>query len=104
MNIAMILRHIRPGSQWSMSGNDFETLNWLDQGEAPSYQEVLEAWPQVESEIYNQSMEKLRQEAYRNESDPLFFQYQRGDVEKSVWLEKVQEIKDRFPYSAFSQE
>lgn len=40
--------------------------------------------------------EQLRSEAYRNESDPLFFKYQRGEVEKQVWLDKVVEIKARY--------
>lgn len=40
--------------------------------------------------------EQLRSEAYRNESDPLFFKYQRGEVEKQVWLDKVAEIKEKY--------
>ena len=40
--------------------------------------------------------EQLRLEAYRNESDPLFFKYQRGEVEKKVWVDKVAEIKSRY--------
>lgn len=36
-----------------------------------------------------------RQQDYINESDPLFFKYQRGEIEKSVWEAKVAEIKTR---------
>ncbi len=36
-----------------------------------------------------------RQQDYINESDPLFFRYQRGEIEKSVWEAKVAEIKSR---------
>ena len=39
----------------------------------------------------------LRAEAYRNESDPLFFKAQRGEIEQQVWLDKVSEIKLRYP-------
>jgi hypothetical protein len=38
-----------------------------------------------------------REAAYRSEADPLYFQFQRGDVEKQVWLDKIAEIKARFP-------
>lgn len=38
----------------------------------------------------------LRAEAYRNESDPLFFKAQRGEIEQQVWLNKVAEIKARY--------
>lgn len=39
--------------------------------------------------------EQNRLDAYRNESDPLFFKWQRGEIEKQVWLDKVAEIKAR---------
>ena len=38
-----------------------------------------------------------RAEAYRNESDPLFFKWQRGEATQQEWLDKVAEIKVRFP-------
>lgn len=38
-----------------------------------------------------------RANAYREESDPLFFKAQRGEATTEEWLAKVQEIKDRFP-------
>lgn len=40
---------------------------------------------------------ELRAEAYRNESDPLFFKAQRGEVTHEQWLDKVNEIKARYP-------
>ena len=104
MDIAMILNKIRPEAKWSLDDNRFETLVWLSDDKPPTYQEVLSAWEEVEATIHNQRMERLRQEAYRNESDPLFFKYQRGDATKEEWLDKIEEIKQRYPYSAFSQE
>ena len=38
-----------------------------------------------------------RRTAYITESDGLFFDYQRGEIEKSVWESKVEEIKQRYP-------
>lgn len=37
-----------------------------------------------------------RAEAYRTESDPLFFKAQRGETTMNEWLAKVEEIKQRF--------
>ena len=48
-------------------------------------------------EAYNQQ-ETLRQIAYKEEADPLFFKYQRGTATKDEWLAKINEIKARFPY------
>jgi len=38
-----------------------------------------------------------RAEAYRNESDPLFFKWQRNESTEQEWLDKVAEIKARYP-------
>ena len=43
---------------------------------------------QIESE--------LRLEAYRNESDPLFFKWQAGEITKEEWLEAREAIKQRY--------
>jgi hypothetical protein len=42
-------------------------------------------------------VEAQRSEAYRNESDPLFFMSQRGEATQQEWLDKVAEIKARYP-------
>jgi hypothetical protein len=39
-----------------------------------------------------------RAEAYRMEADPIFFMSQRGEATEQEWLDKVAEIKERFPY------
>jgi hypothetical protein len=41
--------------------------------------------------------EASRRTAYQQEADPLFFKAQRGEIEQQVWLEKIAEIKQRFP-------
>jgi hypothetical protein len=41
--------------------------------------------------------DRLRQEAYQKESDPLFFKWQRGEASEQEWTAKVDEIKQRFP-------
>jgi hypothetical protein len=39
-----------------------------------------------------------RAAAYRNEADPLFFKVQRGEANEQEWLDKVAEIRARYPY------
>ena len=41
--------------------------------------------------------ESNRRSAYTAEADPLFFKAQRGEIEQQVWLDKIAEIKARFP-------
>ena len=37
-----------------------------------------------------------KKQAYREESDPLFFKWQRGEATQQEWLDKVNEIKQRW--------
>lgn len=39
----------------------------------------------------------VRQQRYRDEADPLFFQWQRGEIEQQVWLDKVEQIRQEVP-------
>ena len=39
-----------------------------------------------------------RADAYRSETDPLFFKAQRGEATNDEWLAKIEEIKARYPY------
>jgi hypothetical protein len=43
--------------------------------------------------------EVLRKAAYTVESDPLFFRAQRGEATEQEWLDKIEEIKKRYPKS-----
>jgi hypothetical protein len=44
-----------------------------------------------------EQLSALRADAYRAESDPLFFMAQRGEATMDEWLAKVAEIKARYP-------
>jgi hypothetical protein len=41
--------------------------------------------------------EASRKAAYISEADPLFFKAQRGEASEQEWLDKIIEIKARFP-------
>ena len=45
-----------------------------------------------------EEQEANRQAAYTQEADPLFFKYQRGEATEQEWLDKIEEIRERFPY------
>ena len=51
----------------------------------------------ISKEKYNAYIDRQREAAYRQEADPLGMQVQRGDIDKAVWLEKIAEIKQRYP-------
>ena len=37
-----------PLAQWSLTGNDYDTLKWYDDTPKPTQAELDAAWPQVE--------------------------------------------------------
>jgi hypothetical protein len=103
MDIAMILNTIRPNAAWSILENDYETLDWKDNSPKPTYEEISKSWQEVEVAINKTNVENLRRSAYQKEADPIFFEVQRGDATQQRWLDKIAEIKERYPYSANSQ-
>lgn len=55
----------------------------------------LSAEELLEKTLYQK---QLRQAAFYTEADPLFFKWQSEEGAKEEWLEKRQEIRDRYPY------
>ena len=51
----------------------------------------------ISKEEYNAYIDHQREAAYRQEADPLGMQVMRGEVEKTEWLAKIAEIKQRYP-------
>lgn len=54
-----------------------------------------EKWVKTDRE--NMANKALREEAYKKESDKIFFKWQRGEATQEEWLDKVNEIKARYP-------
>lgn len=47
---------------------------------------------------YNHQQSELRAAAYPVDSDPIFFQYQRGQKTQQDWLDAVAAVKAKYPY------
>jgi len=95
---AAVLQAVRPGAEWFLDGDDYEGLTWLDGSPKPSQAELDAAWPQVQYERAYAQVERDRQAAYQRDSDPLFFQWQRGDGTEQAWLDAVAAVKAAHPY------
>jgi hypothetical protein len=98
MDIVMILTRRYPGAEWSLDGNSYSGLTWLSEGKKPTKKSLEAEWAQVEYEVAYEAVQKARQTAYQAESDPVFFDYQRGEVTEQDWLDAVQAVKDAHPY------
>ena len=98
MDISLVLTKRYPDALWTLDGDSYSGLTWLSDGEAPTLAELEAEWAQVEYEVAYEAVQKARQAAYQAESDPIFFDYQRGEVTEQDWLDAVQAVKDAHPY------
>jgi hypothetical protein len=66
-----------------------EYLKWVAEGNT--------ALPADPEPVPAPDTEALRKAAYREESDPLFFKWQRGEANEAEWIAAVIAIKARYP-------
>ena len=102
------------GKKLNEAGTDFEDMSEVEKVEArlktlkddekiengfivPKTKKELYDEGKLSKEEYNLYIDELRQPAYAREADPLGMQVLRGELEKTVWLEKIVEIKARYP-------
>jgi hypothetical protein len=98
MDIAQILSRKYAGTEWTLDGDDYTGLTWLSDSPKPTEKALEALWPQVQYEVAMEQVERARAQAYRETSDPIFFEYQRGDKTEAEWLAAVQAVKDAHPY------
>lgn len=61
---------------------------------------ALQATPTELLEEATRKAKERRRAAYATEADPLFFGWQRGENTEQEWLDKVAEIRAKYPYPA----
>jgi hypothetical protein len=98
MDISLILSRRFPSAEWFLDGDGYQGLTWLSDSPKPSEAELEALWADVEAEIAHEKVEQARADAYRETSDPIFFQYQRGDATEAEWLAAVEAVKTAHPY------
>jgi hypothetical protein len=51
----------------------------------------------IVTKLETEKAEQDRRSAYIKEADPLFFKVQRGEALEQEWLDKIAEIKAKYP-------
>jgi hypothetical protein len=98
IDYAAILNANYAGSQWTLDGDTYEGLTWLDNTPKPTQAELDAQWPTVNYNDQYAQVETNRRTQYEAQSDGLFFEYQRGTNTKEAWETAVQAVKDANPY------
>ena len=86
------------GSVWTLDGDSYDGLVWLSDTPKPTQAELDALWPQVQYENQVAAVEQARLVAYEQQSDPIFFKWQRGDATEAEWREAVAKVKAENPY------
>lgn len=101
-----LIQYVVPGAECVVMGEPknakqyAKQVVWHDDRPQPTWAELQEARPQFEIYQVNAMARRNRANAYKIEADPLFFKWQRNEGTEKEWLEKVEEIKERYPYSS----
>jgi hypothetical protein len=94
---AAVLLAIRPGAEWSLNGDTYEGLTWLDDSPKPTKKTLDDAWPQVQYDRDHAAVESARRARYQAETDGLFFEAQREGGDLTAWKAAVDQIKADLP-------
>jgi hypothetical protein len=95
---AAVLTAIYPDALWTLEGDNYDGLTWLSDTPKPTQAELDAAWPQVDYDRQVAAVEEARRADYEAQSDPLFFEWQRGDGTEQAWLDAVAAVKAANPY------
>lgn len=98
MNLPLVLEYLRPGAEWSLSGDSYDGLTWLDSSKKPTLAQVQAAESAALAAERKRKGEAARRADFEVEADPLFFGWQRGENTEKQWRDKVAEIRSRHPY------
>ena len=98
---AVVIAEGKAGDDWLAANPNAVEVTGLDpmpsMGTGWTY--VDDAWVAPVPPIPTvEEVEQARARAYRETSDPIFFEYQRGDATEAEWLAAVQAVKDAHPY------
>jgi len=88
---AAVLNAIRPGAQWSLNGNDYAGLTWLDDSPKPTKKTLDEAWPDVERAL---AWKAIRAERDRLLAASDWTQVADAPVDAAAWATYRQQLRD----------
>ena len=97
-NYYLVLTTNYSTSQWTLDGDTYDGLVWLDESTKPTQSELDAQWATVDYQNQYDAVSQTRHNEYIAKSDPIFFEWQRGTKTQADWDAAVQAIKDANPY------
>jgi hypothetical protein len=91
MHLPSVLQHLRSGAQWSLHGETYDGLVWLDQGEPPTLIECEAAWKEIEHDYLLRPI-RTKRDALLAASD--WTQTSDAPVDSKAWAKYRQALRD----------
>jgi hypothetical protein len=89
---------------YAAGGDPAEIILWENEAKKPTNAAIAKAAPQGAYLRELAFVNSQRLSAYQNESDPIFFEFQRGENTEAAWKDKIAEIQARFPFPSAPEE
>ena len=97
-DLTAALVSLRPGAAWSLNGDDYSGLVWLDVVQSkPTYEECVAEMARLKADYDAKEYQRLRK--YPSIQDQLDMLYWDKVNNTNVWRDTIQAVKDQFPKS-----
>jgi hypothetical protein len=95
MDIVKALLKLRPGAKWTVDGNTYEGITWLDEEQSMPTQAEIDINLQEQVIEFEQTQYKRQREIeYPSFADQFDTLYHGG---YDAWRAQIQAIKDKYP-------
>lgn len=96
--IDQALKRLRPGSQWSVNGDTYSGIIWLDQEQTkPTQQEVSAEIELIKKEKANSAYQRLRAAAYPPITDYLDAVVKSDQAQIDKYIQDCLAVKAQYP-------
>jgi predicted nuclease with TOPRIM domain len=97
MDITRALKSLRPGAEWTLRGDDYEGLQWLDKTQSkPTEEEINQEIERLQAEYAAKEYQRQRAPEYPDIKDQLDAIWKGGDAYEEM-LTRVMEVKAKYP-------
>ena len=94
-DIAKALISLSPNANWSLDGNEYSGLNWLDTEQVqPTEAEITAEVARLQAEYDNNEYQRQRAQAYPSMADQLDTIYHEGI---DAWKATIAAVKQEYP-------
>lgn len=92
------LTSLRPGAAWSLNGEDYSGLQWLDDDQTkPTREECKDEMARLKTEYLNKQYQRDRAKAYPSIQQQLDMLYWDKVNNTTTWEDAINDVKQTYP-------